>query len=119
MEWQHVEAAGLQLRGVETSTSYGRPALKVKGKLIACAGRTDDHFVLMLHLERVALLVALEPQLYFQTPHYEGRPAVLVRYAAPAADDLPPLLEEAWARRVPRAWLADASPTGTRRRAGR
>lgn len=97
--------AGLAFRGVEESTSYGRPALKVRGKSFAVAGRTDDHFVLMLALERVAFLMEMEPEVFFQTPHYGGWPAVLVRYSALAAGDLPPLLKEAWAQRVPKSWL--------------
>ena len=104
MKWNDVELAGLGLEGVELSTSYGRPALKVKGKLIACTGRTDDHFVLMLDVERVALLMEMEPNLFFQTPHYVGWPSVLVRYEALPPDELAPLLTEAWARRVPNSW---------------
>ena len=103
IDWTAVTEAATQLRGVEQATSYGRPALKVKGKLIACTGRTDDHFVLMLDVERVALLMEMEPNLFFQTPHYVGWPCVLVRYEALPPDELAPLLAEAWARRVPRA----------------
>jgi hypothetical protein len=104
--WTEVAAAGLALRGVEESTSYGRPALKVKGKAFAVAGKTDDHFVLMRDVERVELLVEVQPDVFFQTPHHVGWPAVLVRYDAVPAMELPALLEEAWARRVPKAWLA-------------
>lgn len=104
MLWSDVETAGMALRGVEPSTAYGRPALKVKGKIIACTGRTDDHFVLMLDVERVALLIEMEPALFFQTPHYVGWPCVLVRYDALPPDELAPLLAEAWARRAPKGW---------------
>ena len=31
--------------------------------------------------------------------------SVLLRYAAMGADDLAPLLQEAWERRVPKGWL--------------
>lgn len=106
MDWDAVAAAGLALRGVEAATSYGRPALKVRGKVIACAGRTGDHFVLMLDPERVAFLLEMEPDLFFQTPHYVGWPCLLVRYAALARADLAPLLAEAWTRRAPRAWTS-------------
>ena len=104
IDWTAVTEAATQLRGVEQATSYGRPALKVKGKLIACTGRTDDHFVLMVDVERVALLMEMEPNLFFQTPHYVGWPCVLVRYEALPPDELAPLLAEAWARRVPNSW---------------
>lgn len=104
MNWDEVASEGLKLRGAELSTSYGRPALKVRGKVIACTGRSDDHFVLMLDLERVAFLMEMEPDLFFQTPHYAGWPAVLVRYGALPGDELAPLLREAWARRAPKSW---------------
>ncbi|TPE62847.1 MmcQ/YjbR family DNA-binding protein [Sandaracinobacter neustonicus] len=102
--WPDIEQAGLALRGTEPSTAYGRPALKVKGKVIACTGRADDHFVLMLDVERVALLIEMEPEIFFQTPHYVGWPCVLVRYETLPPADLAPLLAEAWARRAPRGW---------------
>ena len=102
MNWQAVEAAGLSLPLVETGTSYGRPALKLKGKVIACAGGTDDHFVLMLDKERVTFLLEAEPELFFQTPHYAGWPCLLVRYAALPAAELPALLREASERRAPK-----------------
>ena len=104
--WADVVAAGLALRGVEEATSYGRPALKVRGKSFAVAGKSDDHFVLMLALERVELLMEMEPEVFFQTPHYVGWPAVLVRYAALPVGELPALLAEAWAQRVPKSWAA-------------
>jgi hypothetical protein len=104
MDWPEVSAAGRALRGVEESTSYGRPALKVRGKVIACAGKADDHFVLMLPQERVTFLLEMEPELFFQTPHYVGWPCLLVRYATLAPGDLPPLLHEAWTHRAPKAW---------------
>jgi hypothetical protein len=47
----------------------------------------------------------MEPEVFFQTPHYVGWPAVLVRYAAVPGAELPALLEEAWAQRVPKSWL--------------
>jgi hypothetical protein len=107
MDWAAVEAAGLALRGVEAGTSYGRPALKVRGKVFACMGKQDDHFVLMLDEERVAFLMEMEPDLFFQTPHYVGWPCVLVRYERLQGEELVPLLEEAWGRRVPKGWLED------------
>lgn len=107
MDWSDVTEAGLKLKGTETSTAYGRPALKVRGKIIACVGRQDDHFVLMLDLERVAFLMEMEPALFFQTPHYVGWPCVLVRYDGLAESDLAPLLQEAWARRAAKSWLQD------------
>lgn len=106
--WAEVVAAGLCLRGVEEGTSYGRPALRVRGKAFAAEGKAPGHFVLMLEsLERVHLLLEMEPDRFFQTPHYAGWPTVLVRYAALPPAELLPLLREAWALRAPKAWRKD------------
>jgi hypothetical protein len=78
----------------------------VRGKAFAVDGKEPGHFVLLLKdVERTRLLLELEPELFFQTPHYVGWPALLVRYAALSPEDLPPLLTEAWALRAPKSWL--------------
>ena len=55
---------------------------------------------LALDRETVDFLMETEPQTWFQTPHFEGWPAVLVRYEA--ADDarLSEQIDKAWARRA-------------------
>lgn len=103
--WEDVAKAGGELAQVEQSTSYGRPALKLRGKVIACEGKSDGHFVLMLDLDRVDFLMEMEPDIFFQTPHYVGWPCVLARYDRLPPDDLQPLLREAWERRAPKSWL--------------
>jgi hypothetical protein len=106
IDWDDVVRAGMKLQGCEAATSYGRPALKVRGKVIACEGKSDGHFVLMLDMARVEFLLEMEPDVFFQTPHYVGWPCLLVHYAQLSLDDLPPLLTEAWARRAAKAWLS-------------
>jgi hypothetical protein len=81
MNWADVVAMGALLPGVETGTSYGRPALKVRGNAIAVTGKEPDHFVLMVAVDELDVLIETEPQVFFQTDHYKGWPAVLARYA--------------------------------------
>jgi hypothetical protein len=74
---------GLALRGVERSTAYGSPALKVKGKLLACVPthKTADPGSLMFRVgrqDRPALL-AEAPDLYYAPDHYLLYDGVLVR----------------------------------------
>jgi len=69
--------------GVEESTSFGAPALKVKGKLMACvptnkAAEPDSFLFRMDRRERPALL-AEAPDLYYCPGHYVDYDAVLVR----------------------------------------
>lgn len=98
--WDRIVALGLALPGVALGTSYGRPALKVRGKTFACTGKTDDHCVLMLPLDEVELLIESAPECFFQTKHHVGWPAVLTRYAAADAERIAALLERAWAARA-------------------
>ena len=46
-------------------------------------------------------LLAANPQKFFSEPHYEGFPAVLVRLDAVSAEDLEPLITEAWRCQAP------------------
>jgi hypothetical protein len=95
MTWDEVAAIGLALPGTALSTSYGRPAIKVRGKMIACTGKTDDHFVLSATLDDVDMLMDTDPDCFFQTPHYVGWPTVLVRYATADPERITALLERA------------------------
>ncbi len=103
MDWANVVAIGTLLPGVETGSSYGRPALKVRGKAIAVAGREPAHFVLMVALEEVDVLIATEPQVFFQTDHYKGWPAILVRYETADPARIAMLLARAWMQRASKA----------------
>ena len=103
MQWADVVAMGALLPGVETGTSYGRAALKVRSKAIAVAGKEPDHFVLMAATDEVEVLIETEPQVFFQTDHYKGWPAVLARYATADPARIAMLLERAWTRRASKA----------------
>ncbi|MFZ4688217.1 MAG: MmcQ/YjbR family DNA-binding protein [Polymorphobacter sp.] len=106
MNWDAVAALALALPGAESSTSYGRPAVKVRGKMFVVTGKTDDHFVLRATIDEIEMLIETEPEVFFQTPHYVGWEAVLVRYAAADPDRIAVLIERAWARGASRAQLA-------------
>jgi hypothetical protein len=105
--WEDVVAIGLRFPGVEESTWYGTPALKVGGKGF-CRLRSDpDALVLRVSDmgEREALLQGT-PEAFFSTPHYDGHPFVLVRLEAVDAAELAELIEEAWRVRAPRSVVA-------------
>lgn len=104
--WDEVVALGLALPGVELGTSYGRPALKLRGKMLAAGGKADDHFVLSATLDEIDMLKETEPAAFFQTPHYEGWPAVLVRYAEADPERIAALIERAWERGASKAQRA-------------
>lgn len=93
-------AAASGLPGVVESTSYGTPALKVGKKLLA---RVKDAatIVLMCPLDEKELLLEAAPEIYFETDHYRGWPAILVRADAIPADEIRLRLEQAWTRQAP------------------
>jgi hypothetical protein len=69
--------------GVEESTMYGAPALKLRGQLLACipSHRSAEPGSLVVRVDfpdRAALL-AEAPDVYYITDHYEGYTSVLVR----------------------------------------
>ena len=93
--------------GVEVTTSYGTPSLKVAGGFM-CRLRTDpDALVLRVADlgEREALLQG-QPDAFFTTPHYDGHPSVLVRLEVVDPAELAELLEEAWRLRAPKRLVA-------------
>jgi hypothetical protein len=95
--WEDVVELGTRLPGVEVGTSFGTPALKVRGKGM-CRLRTNPA-ALVLRVadmgEREALLQG-QPEVFFSTPHYDGYPYVLVRLQSVDPVELAELLEEAW-----------------------
>jgi hypothetical protein len=106
--WDDVIEIGLRFPGVEVSTSYGTPALKVKGKFM-CRLRTDPDALVMRVTdlgEREALLQG-QPDAFFTTPHYDGYPAVLIRLEAVDPQELAELVEEAWRIRAPKRTIAE------------
>ncbi|HXY06759.1 MAG TPA: MmcQ/YjbR family DNA-binding protein [Terriglobales bacterium] len=91
-----VRKIGLALSGVEESTAYGSPALKVRGKLLACVPthRSAEPGSLMVRVgfdDRTELLAAA-PDVYYVTDHYLNYSAVLVRLSRVTPDVLRDLL---------------------------
>lgn len=84
------------------STSYGTPALKV-GKKLVCRVKDAATVVLMCPLDEKQMLLEAAPGLYFETDHYKGWPAILVRIDDIAPDELRHRLERIWLRQAPKA----------------
>jgi hypothetical protein len=78
-----VRNIGLALPGVEESTAYGLPALKIHGKFLAGvpANRSAEpaSLVVRVDFDDRAELLAADPDVYYVTDHYVGYSAVLVR----------------------------------------
>jgi hypothetical protein len=95
-----VREIGLALPGVEASTAYGNPALKVHGQLLACvpANRSAEpgSIVVRVGMDDRAELLAAAPDVYYITDHYAGYSGVLVRLARTNAGMLRDLLGMAY-----------------------
>lgn len=94
--YETVRRLGLALPGVEESTSYGTPALKVKGKLLVRLHQDLDKIVLPVPFERREEMMAADPETYFITEHYREYPYILVSLARVHPDALPDLLNLAY-----------------------
>jgi hypothetical protein len=94
-----VRNIGLALPGVEESTAYGQPALKIHGKLLACvpAHRSAEppSLVVRVDFDDRAELLAAAPDVYYVTDHYVGYSSVLVRLSRVNLDVLRDLLRMA------------------------
>ncbi len=97
MIWDDVVQLALALPGTTRGTSYGRDAVLVRGKMVVVIGREPDHFVLRANIDEVEMLMATDPDCFYQTPHYAGWPAVLVRLATADPERMAVLVERAWA----------------------
>ncbi|MDR3688534.1 MAG: MmcQ/YjbR family DNA-binding protein [Fimbriimonas sp.] len=81
--------------GVEEGLSYGTAALKLKGKLL-CRMREPDVLVLRCELDEKEFLIQSAPEIYFETDHYKGYSAILVRLEAIDAEELKERIEKYW-----------------------
>src|SRR2546421_8996410 len=83
--------------------SYERmPGFRVSGKLFARIREKPYALVVMRpDIAEKEALIRAEPEKFFQTPHYEGHPAVLVRLEALDVGELRELLTESWELSAP------------------
>ena len=120
IDFDTVRKIGLALPGVEESTAYGFPALKVHGKLLACvpANRSAEpgSIVVRLDFDDRAELLAAAPDVYWVTDHYADYSAVLVRLSRVHPDMLRGLL--GMAHKFVTANVTPRSPSRKRRKLG-
>jgi hypothetical protein len=104
--FEQVRLAAQAFPGVEDSTSYGTPALKVRGKLLARLHQSGECFVLRAELLDREILLQSDPNVFYVTDHYRDYPWVLVRFSAVDGRVLPDLIERAWRLVAPQSLVA-------------
>jgi hypothetical protein len=87
-----VEKIGKTLPGVEVTTSWGQPTLKVGGRMFVCMAShksaDPDTLVVMMDIIDRDALIEDDPETYYLKDHYVGYPCVLVRLSRVHPDAL-------------------------------
>jgi len=87
----------LKYPGVELSTSYGTPSIKVKGRILGrLRTEAEGAFALRCDFMDRQILLQAHPQAFFVTEHYLNYPMVLVRLDKVERAELADLVERAW-----------------------
>lgn len=104
--FEPVRRAATGLREVEESTSYGTPALKVRGKFLTRLKEDGETIVLRVDFDSRDAMMRVQPDVFYITDHYRDYPAVLVRLNAVKRAQLRELLADAWRLVAPRSLVA-------------
>src|SRR5487761_1864467 len=100
LTWQDVVDLARELPEVEESTSYGRPALKVRGKFVAALRSDPAAVVVRCDLDEKPLLL--------EARHYHGWGYIIVRLEA-SRDDMREFLTDSWLLAAPKKLAASIS----------
>jgi hypothetical protein len=91
-----VETIGRTLPDVEVTTTWGKPTLKVHGKMFVCIAShksaEPNTLVVMMDFGDRDALVEDDPDTYYLKEHYVNYPCVLVRLSRVRADALRDLI---------------------------
>jgi hypothetical protein len=114
--WNAVEAAGRGLPDVEVTTTWGAPALKVRGKMFVCVAThksaEPDTLVVMMDFAQRDALVEEDPETYYLKEHYVNYACVLARLARLHPDSVRDLVHTAY------RYVAATAPARKGRRPG-
>jgi hypothetical protein len=87
-----VESIGRKLSDVEVTTTWGKPALKIGGKMFVCIAShksaEPNTLVARMDIANRDALIDDDPDTYYLKEHYVDYPCVLVRLSRVRADAL-------------------------------
>jgi hypothetical protein len=106
--WDEAVQYALSLPDTELSTSYGKPAVKVASNgraFLFPSHEAGTSFGVAIDLDTIEILKETDPDTFWQTPHYEGWPGVLIRYGSDDPDRVRDVIERSrdWTAAKPRA----------------
>ncbi|MGV3552004.1 MmcQ/YjbR family DNA-binding protein [Rhizobium sp.] len=90
---------------VESSTSYGTPSFKVKGKLLTRLREDGDSLLIKdVGPEERETLCRAFPDLYYFTDHYRDYPMVLIRLSRADPDTVTSMLDRTYRSILPKSY---------------
>ena len=112
IDFDAVRTAAAALTDVEETTSWGAPALKVRGKMFVCQAinkaAEPNTLVVRMDMAQRDALIEDDPKTYYLKEHYVDYPCVLVRLSRVHPDALRDLVEGAY------RFVSKAAPKKTR-----
>ena len=106
VRWKTVCGLARDLPDVEEGTTYGVPALSVRGALVARQHEGRKFIVLKVDLDERAALCATRPETYSVSPELENYSMMIVRLATVDPEDLRRLLVNSWRKSAPPSLVA-------------
>ena len=105
--WDTVREVVFTLPGIEESMSYGTPALKVSGKLLARLHQDGENIVVSMSQILREKRIAEQPDVFHFTDHYAKYPYILVRLNSVSREELARTLYESWRTLAPKKVIAE------------
>lgn len=97
-------AVALAFPLAEAGSSYGQPAIKVKGKFFTRLREEDASAVLWgVPFDEREMLIEADPDTFHFTPHYKDYPIVLARIERLTAEQLSGFLDRRWRAIAPKS----------------
>jgi hypothetical protein len=95
--WEQVTAFALSLPDTYLESFYGTPCPKVNKKaFVSPSHEAGTSFHVPSPHEEKTVLIETDPDTFWQTPHYEGWPGLLVRYGSADPDRIRAVISRAW-----------------------
>ena len=122
LTWADVRRIALTFPGVEEGTSYGTPGFRAAKKFWTRLKEDGKSIVVRVAMEEREVLMELDPETFFITPHYRDYPAMLVNLASAHEAQVHRLLEQSWraaaTKKLLAAYEAGATPAPVKRSGG-
>jgi hypothetical protein len=99
--WEKVEAFALSLPGTEAAMNWNMPTVKVSanGRGFVWTGHeAETSFAVWTADGEAEMLMETDPDTFWQSPHYAGSKAILVRYTSCDPERVRYVIEQAYER---------------------